>query len=112
MCKRVVIKCAAAMKDIRQIIEENAVVVFSKTYCPYCVRVKQILAKLKAKFKAIELDHDPEGAAMQQALAQMTGQRTVPSVFINGQHIGGCDDTDALNRQGKLVPLLEAAGAV
>ncbi|CAI5506113.1 unnamed protein product [Closterium sp. Naga37s-1] len=100
------------MTDIKQIIEENAVVVFSKTFCPYCVRVKQILAKLKAKFKAIELDHDPEGAAMQQALAQMTGQRTVPSVFINQQHIGGCDDTDALNRQGKLVPLLQAAGAV
>eukprot|EP00475_Leptophrys_vorax_P012809 TRINITY_DN19187_c0_g1_i1.p2 TRINITY_DN19187_c0_g1~~TRINITY_DN19187_c0_g1_i1.p2 ORF type:complete len:103 (+),score=16.29 TRINITY_DN19187_c0_g1_i1:95-403(+) len=100
------------MKDVKAIIDQNAVVVFSKSYCPYCIRVKQLLTKLKAVFKAIELDHDPEGAAMQAALAQMTGQRTVPNVFIAQQQIGGCDNTESLHRQGKLVPLLEAAGAI
>lgn len=49
---------------------------------------------------------------MQSALAEWTGQRTVPNVFINGKHIGGCDDTVALNNGGKLVALLTEAGAI
>ncbi|CAI0456174.1 unnamed protein product [Linum tenue] len=53
-----------------------------------------------------------DGAEIQAALAQLTGQRTVPNVFIGGKHIGGCDDTMALNKSGKLVPLLTEAGAI
>lgn len=55
---------------------------------------------------------EEDGADIQSALAEWTGQRTVPNVFIGGNHIGGCDATTALHKQGKLVPLLTEAGAV
>uniref|UniRef100_J3LEU4 Glutaredoxin domain-containing protein n=2 Tax=Oryza brachyantha TaxID=4533 RepID=J3LEU4_ORYBR len=89
----------------------NSVVVFSKTYCPFCARVKQLLAQLGASYKAVELDVESDGSELQAALANWTGQRTVPCVFIKGKHIGGCDDTMAMHKGGNLVPLLTDAGA-
>ncbi|XVE67894.1 hypothetical protein DITRI_Ditri09bG0024600 [Diplodiscus trichospermus] len=53
-----------------------------------------------------------DGSEIQAALAEWTGQRTVPNVFIGGKHIGGCDNTTAIHKEGKLVPLLTQAGAV
>ncbi|CAG7906803.1 unnamed protein product, partial [Brassica rapa] len=78
----------------------------SKSYCPYCVKVKDLLKKLGAKFIAVELDKESDGAQVQSALAEWTGQRTVPNVFIGEKHIGGCDSVTNLHRGGKLVPLL------
>ncbi|KAB2064582.1 hypothetical protein ERO13_A09G027900v2 [Gossypium hirsutum] len=100
-----------ALQKAKDIISTNTVVVFSKSYCPFCVDVKQLLQKLGASFKAIELDKESDGADIQAALAEWTGQRTVPNVFIGGNHIGGCDSTTGLHNQGKLVPLLTEAGA-
>ena len=54
----------------------------------------------------IELDERPDGAAIQQELARMTGQRSVPNVFVNGTHVGGNDDTQAAARSGTLQKLL------
>ncbi|CAM8959250.1 unnamed protein product [Rhodiola kirilowii] len=101
-----------AMSKAKDLVSSNSVVVFSKSYCPYCVRVKKLLAELGATFKAVELDNESDGSEIQAALAEWTKQRTVPNVFIGGKHIGGCDDTVGLNSQGKLVPLLTEAGAV
>ncbi|KAI5341193.1 PREDICTED: glutaredoxin [Prunus dulcis] len=101
-----------ALTKAKEIVSSNSVVVFSKTYCPYCVSVKQLLTQLGAKFKAIELDTESDGAQIQSALGEWSGQRTVPNVFIGGNHIGGCDTTTALHKEGKLVPLLAEAGAV
>jgi glutaredoxin 3 len=56
-----------------------------------------------------ELDRRPDGAGLQQTLAQMTGQRTVPAVFVNGQHLGGNDDTQSAFRSGKLQSMLQAS---
>ncbi|CAG7906805.1 unnamed protein product [Brassica rapa] len=95
-----------AMKKAKEIVSSNAVVVFSKSYCPYCVKVKDLLKKLGAKFIAVELDKESDGAQVQSALAEWTGQRTVPNVFIGEKHIGGCDSVTNLHRGGKLVPLL------
>lgn len=53
-----------------------------------------------------------DGSQIQAALAEWTGQRTVPNVFIGGNHIGGCDATTAMHREGKLKPLLTQAGAL
>lgn len=53
-----------------------------------------------------------DGSAMQSALYEITGQRTVPNVFIGGKHVGGCDDTVSLHQAGKLVPMLTEAGAL
>ncbi|PQQ15805.1 glutaredoxin [Prunus yedoensis var. nudiflora] len=101
-----------ALTKAKEIVSSNSVVVFSKTYCPYCVSVKQLLTQLGANFKAIELDNESDGAQIQSALGEWTGLRTMPNVFIGGNHIGGCDTTTALHKEGKLVPLLSQAGAV
>ena len=58
----------------------------------------------------IELDQRPDGGALQDALQALTGQRTVPNVFIGGNTIGGGDDTAAAAASGKLKGMLEAAG--
>jgi len=55
-----------------------------------------------------ELDNMPNGAAIQENLLQMTGQRTVPNVWVKGQHLGGNDDTQAAKRSGKLQEMLQA----
>ncbi|KAI4388047.1 hypothetical protein MLD38_000419 [Melastoma candidum] len=101
-----------AMPKTKEIVSSNSVVVFSKTSCPYCVSVKKLLSDLGVNFKAIELDKEADGGEVQSALAQWTGQRTVPNVFIGGNHIGGCDKTTAIHKEGKLVPLLTEAGAI
>ncbi|XP_062151410.1 glutaredoxin-like [Alnus glutinosa] len=101
-----------ALPKAKEIVSSNPVVVFSKTYCPFCVNVKQLLNQLGANFKAIELDTESDGKEIQSALAEWTGIKTVPNVFIGGNHIGGCDATTALHKEGKLVPLLTQAGAV
>ncbi|XAR51887.1 Thioredoxin-disulfide reductase [Bertholletia excelsa] len=101
-----------AMSKAKEIAASNPVVVFSKTTCPFCVRVKKLLTELGAAYKAIELDSESDGREIQAALAEWTGQRTVPNVFIGGNHIGGCDTTTAMHKEGKLIPLLTEAGAV
>ncbi|EFJ31970.1 CPYC type glutaredoxin [Selaginella moellendorffii] len=100
------------MAKAKDLVASNPVMVFSKSYCPYCVSVKKLLASLGAKFTALELNAEKDGAEIQAALAEWTGQRTVPSVFIGGKHIGGCDDTTATHRKGQLVPLLQEVGSV
>ncbi|KAF0931600.1 hypothetical protein E2562_005564 [Oryza meyeriana var. granulata] len=84
-------KPAMALNEAKEIVASFSVVVFSKTYCPFCARVKQLLAQLGASYKAVELDVESDGSELQSALANWTGQKTVPSVFIKGKHIGGCD---------------------
>lgn len=82
--------------------------VFSKSYCPYCKATKDLLNKLGVKdSKIFELDNMDEGSDMQQYLAEKTGQRTVPNVFISGDHIGGNSDLQALNEKGQLKKLLK-----
>lgn len=53
-----------------------------------------------------------EGAEMQAALAELTGRRTVPNVFVGGKTIGGGSETQALDREGKLRPMLVEAGCI
>jgi glutaredoxin 3 len=91
-------------------------VVFSKSYCPYCNNTKRILDELNAKYKAIELNQESDGDAIQDALQQMTGQRTVPNIFINKEHIGGNSDLENVVNNGKngkgIEELLKEAGAL
>ena len=89
-------------------ISSNKVMVYSKAYCPFCVQAKDLLTSKGIAFKAIELDQVSNGAAIQNALQQKTGQRTVPNIFINGQHLGGCSDLQAANSNGSLDAKLAA----
>ena len=96
--------------SIQSEIDNNKVMVFSKSYCPYCVNAKQLLQSKGIAFKAIELDQVSNGADIQNTLQKMSGQRTVPNIYINRQHVGGCSDLVAANDNGKLKQMCDAAG--
>lgn len=98
---------SSTVERVQQLIASAFVVVFSKSWCPFCDRVKQIFETLGVPFRVIELDQERNGSAMQSALYELTRQRTVPNVFINGKHIGGCDQVMQLERKGALKRLLE-----
>ncbi|KAF5732159.1 glutaredoxin [Tripterygium wilfordii] len=101
-----------ALNKVKSIVSSTPVVVFSKTYCGYCRRVKDLFKQLGASFMVIELDEERDGDELQSALAAWTGQGTVPNVFIGGKHIGGCDSVMEKHHRGELVTLLTNAGAV
>ncbi len=80
---------------------------YTTAVCPYCVRAKQILkAKGVAHIEEVRVDVNPEERAR---MMEITGRRTVPQIFIGDTHVGGCDDLMALDSQGGLMPLLQAA---
>jgi glutaredoxin 3 len=88
---------------IQSEIDSSKVVVFSKSYCPYCLATKKLFKDLGVKdVKVIELDKRGDGDAIQSELLKMTGQRTVPNTFINGQHLGGNDKAQAAAKSGDL----------
>lgn len=80
------------------------ILIYSTRFCPYCVRARSLLERKQVSFKEIKIDEDPaEFAAM---LQRSGGRRTVPQIFIGDVHVGGFDDMAALDRAGKLDPLL------
>eukprot|EP00903_Cladosiphon_okamuranus_P008902 g8521.t1 len=97
------------------IVERNiampGVLVFSKTYCSFCAKLKALLRDLRIPFRTEELDKTQGGAAMQLVLGSRPTSRcrTVPQLFAGGQFIGGCSDALVLHSQGKLEPRLRAA---
>ncbi|KAF2183125.1 glutaredoxin [Zopfia rhizophila CBS 207.26] len=100
----------ATKTKVQDIIDENPVAVFSKSYCPFCRAAKQLLSESGAKFYSIELDQVDDGSAIQSTLGELTGQTTVPNIFIGQKHIGGNSDLQA--QKGQLPNLLKDAGAV
>ncbi|KAI8463439.1 MAG: thioredoxin-like protein [Monoraphidium minutum] len=102
----------AAKTFVVDTIKAEKVVVFSKTYCPYCVKAKKALNQFTTKYAVIELDQRGDGDAIQDALLEVTGGRSVPRVFIGGTFIGGGDDTAAKAASGELQGLLQAVGAL
>jgi len=101
---------SAAKTKAQNIIDENAVAVFSKSYCPYCKATKALLSELGAKYYAIELDQVDDGADIQAALREINGQSSVPNIYIKKQHIGGNSDLQA--KKSSLPELLKDAGAL
>ncbi|GBG81580.1 hypothetical protein CBR_g32572 [Chara braunii] len=101
-----------AMEKVKELVESNGLVVFSKTWCSYCIRVRDLFNEIGAKGKFVQLDEEEDGEDMQFALLEWTGQRTVPNVFIGGEHVGGCDDTVRKHRREELIPMLESAGVL
>uniref|UniRef100_A0A8C9WHM7 Thioredoxin reductase 3 n=1 Tax=Scleropages formosus TaxID=113540 RepID=A0A8C9WHM7_SCLFO len=91
---------------IKELIESSGVLVFSKSYCPYCVTVKDLFQELNVKCNVVELDLMEDGPEYQEVLLEMTGQRTVPNVFVNKTHVGGCDKTMQAHSDGLLQKLL------
>ena len=82
------------------------ITIYTKMYCPYCEAAKDLLQQKNAAYEEIPVDGDPAG---QRAMAQRAnGRSTVPQIFIGATHVGGCDDLYALERAGKLDPMLAA----
>ena len=83
------------------------VTIYTKPYCPYCVRALDLLEKKGVEFTEIEAAFDPE--KRQEMVQRAHGRATFPQIFVGDRHIGGCDEMMALERAGKLDPLLQAA---
>jgi glutaredoxin 3 len=81
------------------------VTIYTRPYCPYCIRAVELLERKGAKFTEIEAGFDPE---KRQEMMRRSGRSTFPQIFVGETHIGGCDDMMALEREGRLDPLLKA----
>ena len=81
--------------------------IYTQPYCPYCARALKLLTAKGVAYRQIDA---PQGSAERRTAMQRSGGKTsVPQIFIDGRHIGGCDDILALNAKGGLDPLLQAA---
>jgi glutaredoxin 3 len=81
------------------------VIVYTTPICPYCVRAKSLLKKKGVPFEEVDVMMDVK--ARDEMLEKSGGSRTVPQIFIGDTHVGGADELYALEREGKLDPLLE-----
>ena len=80
------------------------VVIYTKEICPYCVRAKALLQRKGVVFKEIKIIDD---VTKEEMIKRSNGRMTVPQIFINDYHVGGCDDLYALDAAGKLDSLLK-----
>ncbi|XP_066960197.1 thioredoxin reductase 1, cytoplasmic [Macrobrachium rosenbergii] len=94
---------------VDEYIQGNKVMVFSKSYCPFCNKVKTLFKSLDVEYTALELDQIDNGSEIQAALIDKSGQKTVPNIFINGEHLGGADKTFETYSKGELLPLINKA---
>jgi glutaredoxin 3 len=83
------------------------VTVYSSPYCPYCFMAKKLLADKGVAFEEIDVVAAPERKT--EMIERAGGRRTVPQIFIGDTHVGGNDDLQAMERDGRLDPLLGAA---
>ncbi|EGD82942.1 hypothetical protein PTSG_03575 [Salpingoeca rosetta] len=101
---------------VEKALANNTVVVFSKTYCPFCTRAKAALKEKGIEALIIELDQGEvtygdekaEGADVHAIIKSVYGHRTVPAVFVKGKLVGGCDETLAALKSGKFMELVNA----
>ena len=82
------------------------VVIYTKPGCPYCFSAMSLLKKKGVDYTEIVASNDPEKKA--EMVERSGGAMTFPQIFIDGKHVGGSDDIHALDREGKLDPLLAA----
>lgn len=82
------------------------VIVYSQPFCGYCSAAKRLLASKGVEFTEIDVMFDP--AQRREMMERSGGRRTVPQIFIDGQHIGGYDDLTVLDARGLLDELLAA----
>lgn len=79
------------------------VVIFTKSWCPYCLRAKALLDAKQASYQEIDIELEPPRRA---EMIARSGRNTVPQIFIGTTHVGGCDDLHELEARGGLDPLL------
>ncbi len=82
----------------------STVEIYTTPICPYCIRAKALLKSKGVDFAETDVSRDP--ALRDAMMERANGRRSVPQIFIDNAHIGGCDDLHALDAAGKLDPLL------
>ena len=80
--------------------------IYTKTFCGFCIRAKRLLDMKKVDYE--EYSVDMGGEKKTEMVQRAGGRMTVPQIFVNGRHIGGCDELMSLEQQGKLDELLAA----
>ena len=80
--------------------------IYTKAFCPYCWRAKQLLDSKGVQYREISVDFG--GEVRQQMIARANGRTTVPQIFIREHHVGGCDDLFALDSSGRLDDLISS----
>ncbi len=80
------------------------VTIYTREYCGYCARAKALLDSKGADYTEHDATYSRE--LREEMIAKANGRSTFPQIFINGEHVGGCDDLHALDRQGKLDAML------
>jgi len=80
--------------------------VYSGDYCPYCMRAKALLQQRELEFVEYNVQQEPEKRV--EMAERAPGVRTIPQIFINDRHVGGCDDLYALDKKGELNNWLDA----
>ncbi|MEX0899246.1 MAG: glutaredoxin 3 [Gammaproteobacteria bacterium] len=80
-----------------------AVVIYTTGFCGYCSRARTLFEQKGVAYEEIRVDSDPE---RRKEMMHLSGRRSVPQIFVGDHHIGGCDDLYALDRAGKLDPLI------
>jgi glutaredoxin 3 len=85
----------------------SKVVIYTTPFCPYCLMAKRLLNNKGVAYKEIDVSGDFQ--LREEMTAKAGGRRTVPQIWVGETHVGGYDDLSALERQGKLDPLLAAA---
>jgi glutaredoxin 3 len=85
----------------------SQVTIYTRPYCPYCIRAVSLLEQKGVDFTEIDAGFDPD--IRREMMQKSGGCSTFPQIFVGERHIGGCDDMMALEREGKLDPLLVAA---
>ncbi|HKX06911.1 MAG TPA: glutaredoxin 3 [Stellaceae bacterium] len=78
--------------------------IYSTMFCPYCARARSLLERKGVKYENIDIMED--SSKREEMVARAHGRTSVPQIFIDGEHVGGCDDLYALDRSGKLDPKL------
>lgn len=79
------------------------ITIYSSNYCPFCIRAKQLLDSKGVSYNEIRVDGKPDVRA---EMARLAGRTSVPQIWINDTHVGGCDELTALERAGKLDTML------
>jgi len=80
--------------------------IYSGDYCPYCMRAKALLKQRELEFVEYNVQQEPEKRV--EMAERAPGVRTIPQIFINDRHVGGCDDLYALDKKGELNKWLDA----
>jgi len=109
---------AAAIRNrINELIDDNPVLMLSFTTWPFCLKAKDVLDCINAKYTVVELDKDPDGKAIRAEMADLVGRTSVPAIWIGKQFVGGCNDGPmgglmSLSESGKLKRLLSKVGSI